>query len=70
MTEQRLQLAILFGGRSVEHDISILSATNVANHIDRERFEVTLLGIDKQGGWNRCNDTQGAISEGSPVNLL
>lgn len=70
MTEQRLQLAILFGGRSVEHDISVLSATNVASHIDREQFDVTLLGIDKQGGWYCCQDTQGAISEGTPVNLV
>ncbi|TPV92453.1 MAG: D-alanine--D-alanine ligase [Myxococcales bacterium FL481] len=47
----RTTVLLAFGGRSPEHDISIRSATEVLQAIDRERFDVRLLGIDRQGGW-------------------
>jgi len=45
------RVLILFGGRSAEHEISLLSARNVFMALDRERFEPVLVGIDKQGRW-------------------
>jgi D-alanine-D-alanine ligase len=48
---RKLRVAILFGGRSAEHEISILSARNVAEALDRTKFEPVLVGIDKQGRW-------------------
>ncbi len=48
---KRLRVAVLFGGRSAEHEISILSARNVVEALDRERFEPVLVGIDKEGRW-------------------
>lgn len=50
------RLAILFGGKSAEHEISLLSATNIYNAIDTEKFEKTLLGVDRKGSW-RYNTT-------------
>ena len=47
----KLRVALLFGGQSAEHEISILSARNVLAALDRERFEPLLIGIDKQGRW-------------------
>jgi D-alanine-D-alanine ligase len=47
----KLRVAILFGGRSAEHEISILSARNIAEALDRSRFEPVLIGIDKKGRW-------------------
>lgn len=47
----RVRVGILFGGRSAEHEISILSARNVLVALDRQRFEPVLIGIDKQGRW-------------------
>jgi D-alanine-D-alanine ligase len=44
-------VGILFGGRSAEHEISILSARNVAEALDRSKFEPVLVGIDKSGRW-------------------
>jgi len=44
-------VAVLFGGRSAEHEISILSARFVVESLDRERFEPLLIGIDKGGRW-------------------
>ena len=43
---------ILFGGRSAEHEISLLSARNIVAALDRDRFSPFLIGIDKQGRWH------------------
>jgi len=48
---QKLRVAILFGGRSVEHEISLLSARFVVEALDPARFEPILIGIDKGGRW-------------------
>jgi len=49
---KKTRVIILFGGRSAEHEISLLSARNVYLALDRERFEPVLVGIDKQGRWH------------------
>ena len=48
---EKLRVAVLFGGRSAEHEISLLSARFVVEALDRERFEPVLIGIDKTGRW-------------------
>jgi D-alanine-D-alanine ligase len=48
---KKIRVIILFGGRSAEHEVSLLSARNVFLALDRERFEPLLVGIDKQGHW-------------------
>ena len=45
------KVAVLFGGRSAEHEVSLQSAINVVNSMDRERFSPVLIGIDKRGKW-------------------
>ncbi|MFT5568878.1 MAG: D-alanine-D-alanine ligase, partial [Cyclobacteriaceae bacterium] len=62
-------LAILYGGRSVEHEISIRSAKNVIKAIDTERFEIILLGISKGGKWFVCQDIDISIEMGSEITL-
>jgi D-alanine-D-alanine ligase len=47
----RLKIAILFGGRSAEHEVSLQSAKNVIHALDREKYDPILIGIDKQGRW-------------------
>jgi D-alanine-D-alanine ligase len=44
-------VGILFGGKSAEHEISLLSAKNIYEASDREKFEPVLIGIDKSGRW-------------------
>jgi D-alanine-D-alanine ligase len=51
-------VGILFGGKSAEHEISLLSAKNVFEAIDRGKFEPVLVGIDKSGRWLFLNDAQ------------
>ncbi len=47
----RIRVGILFGGRSAEHEVSILSARNIVAALDRNRFDPVLVGIDKSGRW-------------------
>lgn len=48
---KKLRVGVLFGGRSGEHEISLLSAASILKAIDREKFEVTPIGINKSGHW-------------------
>src|SRR5438105_2629105 len=49
--KKKLRVGILFGGRSGEHEISLLSAASILKAIDRRKYEVVPIGIDKQGKW-------------------
>src|SRR4051794_39434707 len=48
---KKLRVGILFGGRSGEHEVSLLSAASVLNAIDKKKFEVVPIGITKSGQW-------------------
>jgi D-alanine-D-alanine ligase len=48
---RKLRVAIIFGGRSAEHEVSLQSARNVIESLDKERYEPVLIGIDKEGRW-------------------
>ena len=47
----RRRIAVLFGGRSAEHDVSILSASNVVKAIDASKYEIVPIGISRNGRW-------------------
>ena len=47
----KIRVLLLFGGRSAEHEVSVVSARSVYAAIDRERYDVVLAGIDQQGRW-------------------
>src|SRR6266550_1687721 len=49
---KKLRVAVLYGGRSGEHEVSLQSAASVINHLDRDRFEIVPVAIDKQGRWH------------------
>lgn len=48
---KKLRVGILFGGRSAEHEVSLQSAKNIIDAIDKEKYDVILIGIDRQGRW-------------------
>ena len=48
---KKLRVGVLFGGRSGEHEISLLSAASVLNAIDKNKYEVVPIGITKDGLW-------------------
>lgn len=50
---KKLKVALLFGGRSAEHEVSITSAGAIYSHLDQNKFEITCLFINKQGQWRQ-----------------
>lgn len=53
----KIRVAVLYGGRSGEHEVSLISATNVIQNLDKSRFEIVPIGIDKQGAWYLGDDS-------------
>src|SRR5258708_28776643 len=58
---KKLRVGILFGGRSGEHEVSLLSAASVLNAIDRKKFDVVPIGITKEGHWLAAGDAHGLL---------
>lgn len=48
---KKLKVAVVFGGRSGEHEISVMSARSVLENLDREKYEVTPLYVSREGQW-------------------
>jgi D-alanine-D-alanine ligase len=59
---KKLRVGILFGGRSGEHEISLLSAASVVHAIDSSKYEVVPIGITKQGRWVTAGDAERLLS--------
>ncbi len=55
---KKLRVGILFGGRSGEHEVSLLSAASVFNAIDKNKYEVIPIGITKEGRWVTSADAE------------
>lgn len=51
MKNKKIRLGVLFGGKSAEHEVSLISAKNIIEGLDREKYDVFLIGIDKTGEW-------------------
>jgi D-alanine-D-alanine ligase len=57
----KLRIGILFGGRSGEHEVSLLSAASVLNAIDKDKYEVVPIGITKDGRWLTATDAENLL---------
>lgn len=72
---RKIRLGILFGGRSGEHEVSLESAASVMNALDPAKYEVTPIGITKEGRWTlgrtlaegKAPDLAAVIGHGKPV---
>lgn len=72
-TQKKLRIALLFGGRSPEHDVSILSATNVIQALDPEKYEAVPVFVTREGQWLLSSYEQGRLatpSSGTQICLL
>lgn len=67
--KEKKTVALLFGGKSVEHKVSLLSAKNIYDNIDTDKYDVLLIGIDQDGSWYYLENFSINISEGHPVAL-
>ena len=62
---QKKRIAVIFGGKSSEHEVSRVSATNVIRSIPKDRYDVLTIGITKQGRWLLYSGDTSAIADGS-----
>lgn len=53
---KKINLALVFGGRSCEHEVSVNSARNIYQALDRDKYEITLIGISHEGRWVHVED--------------
>jgi len=63
---KKIRVGILFGGRSGEHEVSLLSAASVFNAIDKNKYEVVPVGITKQGRWLTSADAERLLQGKAP----
>ncbi len=68
--ESKLRVGVLFGGRSGEHEVSLLSARSVLSAINSTKYQVTQIGIDHDGSWVVGENVLEAMSQESPEGLL
>jgi len=63
---KKIRVGILFGGRSGEHEVSLLSAASVLGAIDRRKYEVVPIGITKEGRWVTAGHAERLLDGGTP----
>ncbi|MGI0119757.1 D-alanine--D-alanine ligase [Zooshikella sp. RANM57] len=66
MSSKKINVAIIFGGKSAEHEVSLQSARNVYKAIDKEKYNPILIGIDKSGKWLLNEDSSFLINADNP----
>ncbi|MBP4049541.1 D-alanine--D-alanine ligase [Chromobacterium violaceum] len=62
----KIRVGLIFGGQSSEHEVSLQSARNILQAIDGERFEVSLIGVDKQGRWHASHASNFLLNADDP----
>lgn len=70
MSGRRLRVGVIFGGRSGEHEVSVMSARGIVGALDSERFEPVLIGIDRKGQWNLLAADALAGDSDAPANQV
>lgn len=72
--KRKIRVGVIFGGRSGEHEVSLMSARSVMNAIDKDKYEVLPIGITKAGRWIAGPDPMKALADGrtdsTPAALL
>ena len=62
--DDRVNLIVIFGGQSAEHDVSCVTATHVLRAVDQTRYRITPIGIDRDGRWQLATGAQRALAAG------
>src|ERR1700746_3889683 len=63
---KKLRVGVLFGGRSGEHEVSLLSAASVVDAIDKSKYDVVPIGITKEGRWLTAGDAEALLHGKAP----
>lgn len=65
----KIRVGIIFGGKSSEHRVSLQSAQNIVDAMDQQKFDISLIGIDQDGGW-RILDATHYLENGNDPALI
>src|SRR3989344_5859949 len=66
---KKIRVGIIFGGKSAEHEVSLQSAKNVIEALDKNKYEPVLIGINKKGEW-QLNDQPGYLLNSQNPKLI
>ncbi|MBN1469282.1 MAG: D-alanine--D-alanine ligase [Fusobacteriaceae bacterium] len=64
--DKKIRVGIIFGGKSAEHEVALQSAKNVIDAINKDKYEITLIGIDKEGRWQLNDRSHYLLNEQNP----
>ncbi len=64
-SDHRLRLIVIFGGESAEHDVSCTTAVHVLNATDKSRYDITAVGITRNGDWVMAEEAMAVLSDGA-----
>ncbi len=62
-TANKLRIGVIFGGRSAEHEVSLVSATSIINALDKNKYEIIPIGITPEGKWLSSGETLRLLKE-------
>jgi D-alanine-D-alanine ligase len=68
--KEKIRVGVLFGGRSGEHEVSLVSAKSVLNTLNPSKYSITQIGITLNGDWLIGKDVLSALSENDPGTLV
>lgn len=66
---EKIRVGVVFGGQSSEHEVSLQSAKNIVDALDKSKFDVVLLGVDKQGQWHISDTSNYLINADNPETI-
>jgi len=67
---KKINLGVIFGGRSGEHEVSLMSAQSVLSVLDKDKYKVTPIGIDKNGIWWAGNNVLASLKNNDTSDLI
>ncbi len=67
--KRKITVGVLCGGKSAEHEVSLQSAGSIINAIDRKKYRVVIIGIDKQGHWHLFEKRNFLANAGDPERI-
>lgn len=67
--KDKIRVAVIFGGKSAEHEVSLQSAKNVIEAIDKKKYELILIGISKTGTWLLYDNDDYLLNENDPEKI-
>jgi len=66
---EKINLCIIFGGKSAEHEVSLQSAKNIIDAVDGDKYDLTLIAMDKNGRFFLCEEENFLLNPESPKNI-